>query len=78
MTLPQKLVMALAFGFGAVAVPAALIVFEAAHTSRPERHDAAYARSLLSQGRLAWEDHRAMAGGSAVHGFAMPESGSGY
>jgi len=78
MTLSRKLLMTLAAGFGAAAVPATLVVFEAAKTPRPEMHDAAYARSLLSQGRLAWEDQRAMAGGSAVHGFAMPGPGSGY
>ena len=76
MTLPRKLLMSLAFGFGAVAVPATLIIFEAANTPRPEMHDAAYARSLLNQGRLAWQDQRAMAGGSAVRGFELPESGN--
>ena len=69
--------LALAFGFGAVAAPAALIMFEAARTPRPELHDAAYARSLLSQGRLAWEDQPAIAGGSTPRDLAVPEAGSG-
>jgi len=78
MRLPHRqLLLALAFGFGAVAAPAAILMFEASKTPRPELHDAAYARSLLSQGRLAWEDQRAMAGGSAVRGSEVADPGAG-
>jgi hypothetical protein len=80
MRLPvRKLLMALAFGFGAIALPATLIVIEAAKTPRPELHDAAYARTLLSQGRLAWQyDQQATVGGSTVRGVELNEPGSGY
>jgi hypothetical protein len=79
MRLPvRKLLMALAFGFGAIALPATLIVIEAAKTPRPELHDAAYARTLLSQGRLAWQyDQQATVGGSTVRGVELNEPGSG-
>ena len=69
--------MALAFGFGAIAAPAALILMEAANAPQPEVRDPAYARTLLSQGRLAWEDQQATAGGSAVRGYNAPEPASG-
>ena len=78
MRLPvRQLLMVLAFGFGAIAAPATLIVFEAAKTPRPELHDAAYARALLREARLAWEDQRAMAGGSAPRGFEVADPGAG-
>jgi hypothetical protein len=73
-----KLVLALALGLTAAAAPAAFIVFEAANTPRPDKHDAAYVRALLRETHLAWEDQRAMAGGSAFRGLAVPEPGSGY
>ena len=78
MRLPyRQLLLALAFGLGAVVAPAAIIMFEGATAPRPELHDAAYARSLLSQGRLSWEDQRAMAGGSAVRGPEVADPGAG-
>jgi hypothetical protein len=78
-TLRRKLLMALAFGLGAVALPAALIMFEAANRPRPEMHDAAYVRALLHETRLVWEDQRAMAGSSSTAaGIGLPEPGSGY
>ena len=71
--------MALAFGLGALAVPAALIMFEAANMPRPEMHDAAYVRALLQETRLVWEDQRAMAGSSRMApGIGLPDPGSGY
>lgn len=78
MRLPvRKLLLTVAFGLGTVATPAAIIVFEAAKTPRPELHDAAYARALLRETRLAWEDQRALAGESAFRGF-VPDPASGY
>jgi len=73
----RKLLMALAFGFGAIAAPAALIIIEAANAPQPELRNAAYARTLLAQGRLVWEDQQATAGGSALRGYNTPEPGSG-
>ena len=73
----RKLLTALAFGFGAIAAPAALVLIEAAKTPQPEMRDPAYARTLLAQGRLAWEDQQATAGGSALRGHNRPEPGSG-
>jgi hypothetical protein len=73
----RKLLIALAFGFGAIAAPAALIIIEAANAPQPELRNAAYARALLSQGRLAWEDQQATAGGSALRDYNAPEPGSG-
>jgi hypothetical protein len=79
MRLPvRKLLMALAFGCGAAAAPATLIVIEAAKTPRPELHDAAYARALLREARLAWEDQRSMAGGSTPRGFGAPDPALGH
>ena len=46
--------------------------FEAAQAPRSELHDAVYARSLITQGGLAWEDQRAMAGGNALRDLAIP------
>ena len=72
----RNLLMALGFGFGAIALPAALAVLEVATTPCPELHDAAYARALLSQARLAWEDQRATAGGSPLS-IDVPDPASG-
>jgi hypothetical protein len=78
-TLLQKLLMTLGFGLGAVAVPAALIMFDAANMPRPEMHGAAYVRALLHETRLVWEDQRAMAGSSrTAPGIGLPDPGSGY
>jgi hypothetical protein len=74
----RRLTLALAFGSGALAAPAAIILIEAAHAPRPELRDAASARALLRETRLAGEEHRAMAGGSALRGLTVPEPGSGY
>ena len=74
----RKLLIALAFGFGAIAVPAALIIIEAANAPQPELRNAAYARALLSQGRLAWDDQQSTAARSGESGHQAPESGSGY
>ena len=73
----RKLLMASVFGFGAMAAPAALIIIEAANAPQPELRNAAYARALLSQGRLVWEDQQATAGGSALRDYNRPEPGSG-
>jgi hypothetical protein len=56
----RKLLIALAFGFGAIAAPAALIIIDAANAPQPELRNAAYARALL-QGRLAWDDQQSTA-----------------
>ena len=73
----RKLLTALAFGFGAIAAPAALVLFEAANVPQPEMRDPAYARTLLAQGRLVWEDQQPTAGGSALRGYNTFEPGSG-
>jgi hypothetical protein len=73
----RKLLMALVFGFGAIATPAALVLIEAANAPQPEMRDPAYVRTLLAQGRLVWEDQQATAGGSALRGYNTPEPGSG-
>jgi len=73
----RKLLIALAFGFGAIAAPAALIIIEAANAPQPELRNAAYARALLSQGRLAWDDQQNTAGRSGETGYETPEPGSG-
>jgi hypothetical protein len=78
MTWRRKLLMTMAFGIGAVAIPATLIMFEAVNTPRPEMHDAVYVRALLHETRLAWEDQRAMAGSSTGPGVGLPEPRSGY
>ena len=72
-----KLLVALGFGCGAIVAPATLILIEAANTPRPEMHDPAYVRTLLAQGRLAWEDQQTASGTSAVRGHQAPEPGSG-
>ena len=72
-----RLVMALAFGFGAIAAPAALILIEAADMPRPEMHDPTYARALLAQGRLVWEDQQIASGSSVPRGDQALEPGSG-
>ena len=73
----RKLLTALVFGFGAIAAPAALVFIEAANVPQPEMRDPAYARTLLAQGRLAWEEQQATSGGSALRGYNRPEPGSG-
>ena len=73
----RKLLMASVFGFGAMAAPAALIIIEAANAPQPELRNAAYARALLSQGRLAWDDQQSTAAKSGESGYQAPESGSG-
>jgi len=73
----RKLLVALVFGFGAMAAPAALIIIEAANAPQPELRNPAYARTLLAQGRLAWEDQQATAGPSGETGYQAPEPGSG-
>jgi hypothetical protein len=75
--LVTRLIVALGFGFGALAAPAALIMFEAVNTPRPELRDPAGVRALLHETRLAWEDQRAMTGTSAAPEFGLPEAGSG-
>jgi hypothetical protein len=73
----RKLLTALAFGFGAIAAPAALVLIEGANAPQPEMRDPAYTRTLLAQGRLVWEDQQATAGGSALRGYNTREPGSG-
>ena len=73
----RKLLTALVFGFGAIAAPAALVFIEAANVPQPEMRDPAYARTLLAQGRLVWEDQQPTAGGSALRGYNTSEPGSG-
>ena len=72
----RKLLFALAFSFAAIIAPAALLLIDAANAPRPEVHDPAYARTLLAQGRLAWENQQASASGSTL-GDNAPEPGSG-
>jgi len=72
-----RLLLAVAFGFGGMAAPAALVLIEAANAPRPEVHDPAYARNLLTQGRLTWESDQASAGGSTLRGDHAPDLGSG-
>jgi hypothetical protein len=74
----RKLLIALAFGFGAMAAPAALIIIEAANAPQPEVRNPVEARTLLSQGRLAWDDQQTTAGRSGNSGYQGPEPGSGY
>jgi hypothetical protein len=73
----RKLLLALALGFAAMAAPAALLLMDAAKAPRPEMRDPAYARTLLAQGRLVWEDQQPTAGGSALRGYNTSEPGSG-
>ena len=73
----RKLLMASVFGFGAMAAPAALIIIESANAPQPELRNAAYARALLSQGRLTWDDQQSTAARSGESGYQAPESGSG-
>jgi hypothetical protein len=72
-----KVLVALGFGFGAIAAPAAFVLIEATTASPPEVRDVAYARTLLRQGRLAWEDQQTASGASTVRGYQEPEPGSG-
>jgi hypothetical protein len=65
----RKLLMASVFGFGAMAAPAALIIIEAANAPQPELRNPAYARALLSQGRLAWDDQQNTVGSSGETGY---------
>jgi len=59
----SRLLMTAAFSFGAVTVPAVLIMFEAANTPRPELRNPEHMRALLHETHLAWADQRAVAGG---------------
>jgi hypothetical protein len=69
------------FVFGAVAAPAIVVIPDALNTPRVESHDAAYARALLRETRVARddrqaEDRQAIAGGSRARGpEPQPQSG---
>lgn len=73
----RRLILALAFGLGALAAPAAIVFIEAANTPRPELRDLAYTRALLRETRLAWEDQRETTGGSALRGVEVSDPGAG-
>ena len=77
----RELAIGAAFVCGAVAAPAIVVIPEALNTPQIESHDAAYARALLREARLARddrqaEDRQAIAGGSLVRGLE-PEPQSG-
>jgi hypothetical protein len=82
----RELAIGAAFVFGAVAAPAIVVIPEAVNTPRLESHDAAYARALLRETRLARddrqaedrqaEDRQATTGGSMPRGLQPgPQSG---
>ena len=73
----RRLLVTVAFGLGAVAVPTVFIIFEAANTPRAELRDPEHVRALLHETRLAWEDPRTMAGTSTPPKLGLPEPGSG-
>jgi hypothetical protein len=69
----RQLTIGAVFVFGAVAAPAIVVIPEALNTPRVESHDAAYARALLRETRVARddrqaEDRQAIAGGSRSRG----------